>query len=414
MIILNAIKETLRTELENAKEIWIASAMISKKGLDFLQTSISTDVLQNYLIGIDLATEPIVFDYFFSKNCIRARIYKHNYTFHPKVYIVKKTDNTLTAFVGSSNTTSWGLEKNIEMNVQINEQTECKKLIKWFSNLYDNGYIITPDFIAEYKSKFSKASLKAKEIDVEANLMKEELSQNEGQFFNRNQHKIFNKKYHRVDNEGLKKIRQSVRTKFLELHKSIYPRFKDFGLIDLHCHHQKREIVSRHYFNQYSGKYVNAMWVHYGKSHAQLQNYHKKEAKSFINNIRLQVILHEHSVGIWLVLGKDNGSEIDRTHFKAQLQLPEIQLKFLKLLKELGDEYWINASNKHKIALKNLTKPSEFLQLIKSEVLSEYFIIGCDINSKDKRLSEKNIVKTVLGEFKKLYLLYKIMRHKMD
>lgn len=59
------------------------------------------------------------------------------------MYLIQKIDNSFTAFVGSSNTTNWGLEKNVEMNFQINDQVECKKLLNWFNALYINGYIIT-------------------------------------------------------------------------------------------------------------------------------------------------------------------------------------------------------------------------------------------------------------------------------
>ena len=100
----------------------------------------------------------------------------------------------------------------------------------------------------------------------------------------------------------------------------IYPQFGNYGLADLHCHHNSREIVSRHFFNPFSGNYINAMWLHYGKSYEQLQAYDEIDEKSFINNIRMQVIIHEDSLGIWLVLGKDWGSKKDREHFREQMR----------------------------------------------------------------------------------------------
>ncbi|MCD8529537.1 MAG: phospholipase D-like domain-containing protein, partial [Flavobacterium sp.] len=51
-------------------------------------------------------------------------------------FIFSKLDNSYVAYIGSSNTTNWGLEKNVEMNFQVNDQDECRKLIKWFNELY--------------------------------------------------------------------------------------------------------------------------------------------------------------------------------------------------------------------------------------------------------------------------------------
>lgn len=202
--------------------------------------------------------------------------------------------------------------------------------------------------------------------------------------------------------------------KLKELHESIYPQFAAFGLTDLHCHHSKKEIVSRYFFNHYSGFYINAMWLHYGKSLPQLQAYSSADksfnkSDSFINNIRMQVIIHEDSLGIWLVLGRKNGSKIDREYFRNQMKYPKIRKAFFDGMKKLGSEYWLNFS---KTPINKLNTPEELWVETQRESIDEYFIIGCDINWLDKRLSNANISKTVLEEFQKLYPLYDIMRDK--
>lgn len=414
MIIHANIKSQLETELQNSSSVWIASAMISYSGWDFIQKAIPLTATQFYLIGIDLATEPKVFESILSKSEINARIYESQFTFHPKVYLIKKIDGTFTAFIGSSNTTKWGLEKNVEMNFQVNDQKECRKLLDWFNSLYTDGYIITDDFIKDYNARFVKADIKAKEIEKEAEEVKKKISKNKGQFFSKNHHEIFNEKFHRVNSLDLQRIRKEVRDKFRELHFNIYPQFSHYGLTDLHCHHQSREIVSRHFFNQYSGNYINAMWLHYGKSQQQLQKYASKDKSinkpdSFINNIRIQVIIHEDSLGIWLVLGRNNGSKIDRDHFRKQMTHPKIRNDFFDGVKKLGSEYWLNVS---KTPLDKINTPDDLWKETQRETIDEYFIIGCDINWLDKRLSSSNISKIILEEFQKLYPLYEIMRHK--
>lgn len=415
MIVHANIKSKLETELQNASCVWIASAMISYKGWDFIQKIIPPKTIQHYLIGIDLATEPKVFESILAKSEINARIYETQFTFHPKVYLIKNNNNTFTAFIGSSNTTSWGLEKNIEMNFQINDQVECRKLLDWFNNLYKDGYIITEDFIKDYKARFINTYIKVKEIEQETEEVKKEISKNKGQFFSKNHHAIFNEKFHRVNSLDLKKIRREVRDKFRELHFEMYPQFSEYGLVDLYCHHQSREIVSRHFFNKFSGNYINAMWLHYGKSQQQLQQYLSKDKSinkpdSFINNIRLQVIIHENSLGIWLVLGRNNGSKIDREHFRKQMTNPKIRKDFFDGIKKLGSEYRFNVS---KASLDSLNTPDDLWKETQRESIDEYFIISCDIGWLDERLSNTNISNTILKEFQKLYPIYEIMRHRI-
>jgi HKD family nuclease len=401
--------------LAQAKSIWIASAMISDSGWSFIQKQLSKDVIQHYLIGIDLSTHPSVFQSILNNLEINARVFENAFTFHPKVYIIQKNDDSLTAFIGSSNTTTWGLEKNVEMNFQINDQVECNKLKNWFNRLFAEGYLVTPEFLDDYKSKFVKASYLTKEVESEAAQLKKELSNDKGQFFSRNQHIIFNKKYHRESSEDLKMIRKEVRNKFLVLHKSIYPQFSTYGLADLHCHHQSREIVSRHFFNKFSGNYINAMWLHYGKSLTQLKVYKNADtstnrADSFINNIRMQVIIREDSIGIWVVLGRNNASKKDREHFRKQMQDVTNQKIFFDALKNLGNEYWLDFPEAS--AINDIKTPDDLIEEIQKETLDEYFIIGCNINWLDSRLSSQNISTTVLNEFNKLYPLYLMMRHK--
>ncbi|HRG19116.1 MAG TPA: phospholipase D-like domain-containing protein [Flavobacterium lutivivi] len=414
MIIENNIKSKIKSELIDAQSFWVATAMISNNGWSFIQKNISKNTIQHFLIGIDLATDPMVFDALLNNLNINARVYQTNFTFHPKVYIFQKLDNSYVAYIGSSNTTNWGLEKNVEMNFQVNDQDECRKLIKWFNELYNKGYIITKDFINDYKSKFIKASFQKKVIQQDIEKISNELSKDEGQFFSRNHHKIFEEKYHRIENSELKKLRKEVRDKFKALHKSIYSKFSEYEFNDLYPHHNKSDIVSKYYFNQFSGYIVNAMWLHYGKSHIHLQQYKNLDKSinkpySFINNIRIQVIIHKNSIGIWLVLGRNNGSYNDRKYFREQMKDENFRKIFFEAFKNLGNDYWMNVKNMPPI--KDIKTPEQLHSFTQKENIDDYFIIGCDIDWLDKRLSTENISNTILTEFQKLYPLYELMKH---
>ncbi|MBX2949276.1 MAG: NgoFVII family restriction endonuclease [Crocinitomicaceae bacterium] len=414
MIIHTEIKQKLQVELLEAKSIWIATAMISYNGWKFIKENLSKDTEQHFLIGIDLATEPKVFEELLNNLHISARVYQTNYTFHPKVYLLQKRDNSFTAFIGSSNTTSWGLEKNVEMNFQINDQAECIKLLEWFNEHYSKGYIITEDFFDDYKSKYARINMKKNEIISEIQQINSEVAQDLGQFFTRNEHKVFEEKYHRVENKELKKIRKEVSNKFKLIHKVIYPQFKEYGLNELYQHHNTRDIVSRYYFNKFSGYIVNSIWLHYGKSQNELSKYSNGDKSinrpnSFINNIRLQLIIHHNRLGIWLVLGRNNGSVTDRNYFRQQMKNDTFRKKFFQAYKNLGNAYWMNIKDVPPI--KDIKTPEELHIYTQRENIDNYFIIGCDIDWLDDRLSKTNITNTILQEFKKLYPLYEIMKH---
>ncbi|WP_160137476.1 phospholipase D-like domain-containing protein [Chryseobacterium sp. c4a] len=414
MIIHTDIKQKLRDELVEAKSIYIATAMISVQGWNFIQQNISKDTEQYFLIGIDLATEPEVFKEILDNLHINARVYQSNYTFHPKVYLLQKNDNSFTAFVGSSNTTNWGLEKNIEMNFQINNQDECKKLLQWFKEYYRKGYLVTDDFLLSYKNKYTKIKVKDNEIAFEKQNINDEVSKDQGQFFLYNHHKIFEKKYHYMNTSDLKEIRKEVHKKFKELDNIIYPQFATYGFHELHKHHNPREIVSRHFFNRFSGKYIDAIWLHYGKSKAELSKYSSADKsinkpESFINNIRLQVIIHENSLGVWLVLGKNNGGRYDRDHFKNLLQDKHVLKDYFSTIKLLTD-YWIEFDGRRTL-VNSLNDENDLFNRVQASKIENYFIIGKEIDYLDPSISAQNISNTILEEFKKLYPLYLTMRH---
>ena len=408
-MIIEKIKGRLQDELSGAKCVWIASAMISNSGWRFIQESISNSTVQHFLIGIDLATDPAVFESIMNNLKINARIYESSFTFHPKVYIIQRTDNSLTAFIGSSNTTSWGLEKNIEMNFQINDHEECQKLIHWFESLFDKGYLVTREFLENYKARFVRSTFHAKQIEIETAEIKKIVLQGEGQFFSHNDHEVFQEKYHYTETDSLYAIRGAVREKFKKLHKTIFPRFADYGLLDLHHHSHTPDIVSRHYFNQYSGNYINAMWLHYGKSLTQLSKYKSSDDSSFINNIRMQVIIHEDSVGIWLVLGRKGKSRIDRDHFREHMKDPDFRQRFFIAFQNLAGRYWINIPGAP--VSKDVKDANQLAEIVSKETIDDYFIIGLDINWPSSDLSTENIAETVLKEFRILYPLYELMRH---
>jgi HKD family nuclease len=404
------IEQELIAQLANAKEIWIAVSMMNNGGYSLFK-DLDSDIIQHHVVGVDLPTPPIILKNL-KKKCsssFSALVYESAYTFHPKVYIIKSQNDEFTAFVGSSNATTAGLTKNIELNICITDQVECSNLIYWFNNIKSQASLITDNFIEAYKTKYKEIKRREKKTTKDLNGIKKYSRVKEDQFFNSNHHEIFAPEYVEVENNDLKTIRKVVRDRLIELHNKIYPRFKDYNLTNLHPHHSKKDRVSKHFFTPYSGYYIESLWLHYGKSKEHLKRYEKSQ-QSFLNHARLQVIIHEKDVGIWLMLGIEDKGIIDRNHFRNQMNDIELRLKFYEKLKLLDKHYWIDFKGWHnRVFVKDIESVTQLHELLNQESLNHYFIIGRFYNPNDDEISNQNIGITVLSEFKKLHPLYELM-----
>ena len=401
----------LSSALRNAKEIWIAVAMMNNGGFSLFKDL--EDVKQHHIIGIDLPTPPKILVQLKEKcsESFSALVHDTVYTYHPKVYIIKGSDNQLQAFIGSSNATTAGLTKNIELNVKISDQTECYKLITWFNQLKKESRLITKELIEDYSKRYKAIKKREKQTEKEVDKLKKESKERSGQFFTKDHHEVFARQYVEIENDDLKRIRKIVRDRLIDLHYRICPRFEEFDLIDLHEHHSKKDRVSKHYFNPFSGYYIESLWLHYGKSEPQLQQFNER---SFLDHTRLQVIIHQKDVGIWLMLGIEKKGRIDRDHFRIQMEDENIRNTFYNELKKLDDSYWIDYKGwKERVYVKDIKSSGELHEITKEENINHYFIIGRFYDPDDKVLADLNIDNTVLEEFKKLYPLYVIMSNRL-
>lgn len=157
------------------------------------------------------------------------------------------------------------------------------------------------------------------------------------------------------------------------------------------------------------------MWLYYGKSPNEAASHPAKsdEERSMNNHVRLQLIIRNDTIGIWCAVGKGGGSRIDRKHFYEKMQLEQNQTHFFKIIKDLGDEYFISlAGREQPYYVKDIATPQE-LYLISLEDhsnLGSYFIIGMDVLPHDERLLDNRIERFVLNEFEKLYPVYNFFR----
>jgi len=80
-------------------------------------------------------------------------------------------------------------------------------------------------------------------------------------------------------------------------------------------------------------------------------------------------------------------------------------------LLELGGSYWINNGGLI-INLNDLKSPNQLFEFIKKDDFSDYYIIGRNYDPNDLQLSEENISETVLTEFRKVFMIYDLIKFK--
>lgn len=228
----NNLYRDLRTELTKADEICVAVGLLNYVGLKYILNSVPKTCKLNFVVGIDLPTDPKALSKLLllkGKRVIDSRIMTEKF-FHPKVYIIKFS-RQVVAFVGSANCTLGGLEKNIEMSIGTKDKTLCKSLLDWFEKqLLPNSQLLTADFIEEYKPKYDHRLKRRKKEKRELEGLKKKMN-SKAQANVKARAKLIStlKKIRKSKdyNENVKQRQRTVR----KLRKSLdYPNFEKLDL----------------------------------------------------------------------------------------------------------------------------------------------------------------------------------------
>ena len=404
-MILN-LKSQLKPVLKEASAFYIATALITEAGYNFIETNVHDNCNRNYLVGIDLAISPKILQKLLDQNNkgnANTKICKPQYTFHPKVYLVEKTDGTFVGFIGSANTTEGGLSNNIEISVSIDSQEQCCEILNWFKNTYNSSFDITESFIEEYERTYHKLKQRQSSNNSDIKAIEDKFFKIKNPILNLN-HQFF-KNYHfdayaesnHLDYSQLAtNNRKRVSDNFKLLHNKIYKHFSNYDLDNFHKHPNLKNIVSLHYHTAFNRRVLDAIWLHYGSSQ-----------KEFLNHPRMQVILRHNYIGIWLVIGKDQGSQIERTILKTKIDNSEIYKQLLfKNVQDLGGSYWLDVNGKN-YSVQSIKETQDLRNIIVSDNIKNYFIIGRNYDISDPDISESNMGNTVLLEFQRLNQVYK-------
>ena len=85
---------------------------------------------------------------------------------------------------------------------------------------------------------------------------------------------------------------------------------------------------------------------------------------------------------------------------------------FFRKADKIKEEYWID-NGVESVKIKDFVDAENLKKFVQQSNTNDYFIIGREIDLLDEKLSTKNISKTVITEFKKLYPLYELMKAKL-
>lgn len=166
--LITNLSEKLKDKLINADEIWIAVALINLDGLNFILDNTRKTCKHNFIIGIDLPTDPKalkVLNELQLKTNLDVSIYSDSNNYHPKLYLLSK-DNDYSAFVGSANCTNGGLKNNIELTTLIHDNNLCAELLEWFNDIKLRSKPLTTEFVIEYKKDFEQRQERSKQEKI--------------------------------------------------------------------------------------------------------------------------------------------------------------------------------------------------------------------------------------------------------
>lgn len=407
--------------LKDCEEVWIAAAMISDSGFDYIQKHINKSAKQNFLVGIGLPTSPDVLEKL--KNweeyeSFSSRIYhKSDRLFHPKVYLFKNGEK-ITAYVGSGNCTIGGFDKNVEVSIKTDDKEVCENLIKWFTTSFKLSKQITEDFLNSYRLIFKNRSARMKEEAQELQVL---FSDHENgstldqmdftrHFFKKEHYKAFEGTKPWNTSDHINTEREKVRSLMFKLNDKLAPILKNKNW-DLSPHYHFDDIVSSAVHGPRTAPELRAIWLHYGRDKKEIKNYGENQTP--LDYMRMQVIIHKDSLGIWNRIGKSNGSKIDRQNLKEKLTTDEAyRNKIYEAFMNLPDEYYISLNDDTKY-ISEIYNQQQLIDFLLQDDYKYYFTIGVDLSPDDPRLSEDKILSTITENFELLLPTYQLIKHEL-
>jgi hypothetical protein len=338
------------------------------------------------------------------------------------VYIIRKGNNKLVAFIGSANATYPGFNKNVELGVMVEDQSSCDDTLQWFNDLFVDGVLFDKAYIDKYEITYRKNrvldSIKKsntdKFVDRESLPIGVQPVVPAEQFFRQSDFDAFSPTKHFLSTPSAKREKKAVRERLLELHDAIANKFPLYGIGNLNTPLYRLNYTSQWFHSRgYTHIPKEAIWLHYGKSDNELSKYTTPTTKKFVHHVRIQVILrnavNDQFIGIWLYVGDPGKSWHDRNNLLQKINNVDFLSRLYEYILKLGDSYWISVGTKD-LYIADLKDEQQLFNFLSDDDFHSQYVIGRNYHPDNSDLSESNIYETTLIEFSKLYKIYDLIK----
>jgi hypothetical protein len=395
--------------LQQAEHCYVASASISEAGFDFIRSRIPPKCKMDMVTGLDVPSSPQVLRRIWRnyQGRITLNVYTRN-VFHSNVYIFDLPFRKAVAFIGSGDFTLEGIKDREELFYKITDAKQIEELKSWFTGYFEFAEPLTETLIQEYEllyPSFKQREIASRQEKEEFVLLNTagfnwDAIKFKNQFFKKEHYLTFANDRAHLNSPEVVAQREEVRNRLVQLHDAIKEhahKLKLFENADINC--LVNSIDPTHYSNQK----VRSLAIGYGREEAEL----KKINHQLDELVQLQLIIKPQSLEVLLYCGIGKG-KVDREYVKDRMLEEEYRNQFFKLVTGLGTGYWIEVMGE-KRKVETFQQQEMLAEFTKSDDWRYYaFSVGTKYSPGDPAISTDNIGKTVMQEFDKLLLLYRL------
>ncbi|MBT1703376.1 hypothetical protein [Chryseosolibacter indicus] len=400
--------------LGQAVHCYVATTAISESAFEFVRSRLSPKCKIDIVTGLDELTSPAVLRKIWKhyQERITVKIFTKN-VFHANVYVFDLPYRKSIGFLGSGALTMGGLKDYEEMFYKITDPKEIEALLSWYTSYYEFSEPLSENLIEEYELIYP--ALKQREI-----ISREEKEQVialtargfrfdsinfRTQYFKKEDYQTFATNKITLNSPSVEAERNTVKEKLLQLHEQIKDHLEGLGFYSSNNADNLISSVDPFY---YTDRSVRSMKLIYGRKDSELTGtYNRSRTEDFMN---LQVVIRQKDVGVWLVIGKEKGSEEERELFRRKMEEEGYRGSLLKTIQGLGSGYWIEIFGERK-PLDSFSTEDALWTFTKYDDWKYYsFIIGKNYTAGSPELSIDNIKTTIEKEAGKLALVYEHLK----
>jgi HKD family nuclease len=344
-------------EVEELTGLLIATAYLSKFGVDLLKKCIIRNSLKREQVQIYISKE------FDSNNPalllqelqnIAQVFIVDNEKLHAKVYFFQKKNQNQIVY-GSANLTKGGCQENLEfINVETN--IDQNRIGLFFEHCYNCSIEVTPEIIECYREIYDdikkvfgaqkKLSNRISSIFGEQDPYTEADYDLDNQYFSFEDYETLFPKFQHSGTTEVMNRRKTIQYKMLKVHNILEPKLKQ---LNLNRHWSKKHITSLLNPSWYNHGRVSWIGIRYGKQRKEVQflntvyNYRDKQLMgdddgygNFQKHACMQFSFLQEGVSVGLFHAVANGA-IDRYHLEENIdKLDKVIVKHIEILKGEG------------------------------------------------------------------------------